>query len=98
MHEISVAEVRSKLARGEPLHLLDVREPEELSLYSLSDAEHIPMLDLFAGLKHTTAPADAEVVVVCEHGIRSLEAAAFLRRQGWPKARSLAGGLEAWRS
>lgn len=96
MLEIGVEEVKRKLDAGEPIHLLDVREPEEIALCAFPGAEHIPMMQLFLGIQRTTAEQGAEVVIVCHHGIRSLEAAQFLRRQGFEKALSMAGGVEAW--
>ena len=96
MLEISVEELKDLLDRGEPVHLLDVREPAELALCRLEGAEHIPMLELFAGLRSPSAAPDAPVVVFCHVGERSLESARFLRRLGFAHARSLAGGIDAW--
>ena len=98
MIEIQVEEVKRRLDAGEKLHLLDVREAEEVEICALPGAEHIPMLDLFLGTARTAAPAGAEIVVYCHHGIRSFEAAQMLRMQGFSKARSMAGGIEAWAS
>ena len=98
MLEISVEEVRDRVERGEAIHLLDVREPEEVAICTLPGAEHIPMLPLFAGLRVPSAAPDAEIVVYCHHGIRSFEAAQFLRLLGYRNARSLAGGIDAWSS
>jgi adenylyltransferase/sulfurtransferase len=94
--EISVEELKDELDRGEPVHLLDVREPAELEICRLDGAEHIPMLELFAGLRSPAAEPGARVVVFCHVGERSLEAAKFLRRHGFASARSLAGGIDAW--
>ena len=96
MLEIAVAEVKAKLDAGEPVHLLDVREPEEIAICSLPGAESIPMMQLFTGLKRTEAAPDAAVVVVCHHGIRSLEAARLLQMQGFTNVKSMAGGIDAW--
>lgn len=41
--------------------------------------------------------ADAEIVLVCAEGIRSLAAAEALRFRGYRRAASLAGGFERWR-
>ncbi len=37
-----------------------------------------------------------EVVCYCHHGMRSLDAAAWLRSQGVEGAKSMAGGIERW--
>jgi rhodanese-related sulfurtransferase len=96
MLEITPEEVKAKLDAGEALHLLDVRERHELEICALEGAEHIPMMSLFLGLKKTVAAQDAEIVVLCHTGIRSLEAAQFLKMQGFENAKSLAGGIDAW--
>jgi rhodanese-related sulfurtransferase len=94
--EISVEELKRKLGGGEPVHLLDVREADEVAICALPGAQHLPMLALFAGVAAPDAPPDAEIVVYCHHGLRSLDAVRFLRMRGFAKARSLAGGIDAW--
>jgi len=94
--EITPAELQAKLARGDGVALLDVREADEVALCTLPRAQHVPMMDLFLGLAAPTAPPDAELVVYCHHGIRSLEAVRFLRQRGFPRALSLRGGIDAW--
>jgi len=96
MLEITVAEVKAKLDAGEALHLLDVREREEIAICSLPGAEQIPMMQLFTGMKRTEAAADAPIVIFCHHGIRSLEAARLLQMQGFTNVKSMAGGIDAW--
>jgi rhodanese-related sulfurtransferase len=96
MLEISVDEVHRRLQAGEPLHLLDVRELDEVSICGLPGAEHISMLELFGGLTETSAPKDAEIVIFCHTGQRSFEAARYLRLQGYSNALSMAGGIDAW--
>lgn len=94
--EISVQDLKEKLDAGERVHLLDVRQPEEVAVVALDGAEQIPMMDLFLGLRKTEAASDAEIVAFCHVGLRSLEAARFLRQQGFERACSLAGGIDAW--
>ena len=96
MLEITVAEVKEKLDAGEPVHLLDVREPEEIAICSLPGAESIPMMQLFTGLKRTEAAPDSLIVVLCHHGVRSLEATRLLQMQGFANVKSMAGGIDAW--
>ena len=38
----------------------------------------------------------AEIVVICHHGARSLQAAMFLERAGFARMYNLTGGLDAW--
>ena len=96
MLEISVEDVKAKLDAGEPVKLIDVREAQELAICKLDGAQHIPMMQLFTQMtKPDAEPAD-EIVVFCHSGIRSFEAAQFLRMQGFENAYSMAGGIDAW--
>ncbi len=96
MIEITIDEVHELLEARTPVHLVDIREPHEVEVCAMRDAEHIPMLELFMGQKKPAAKDGDVLVVYCHHGIRSLEAARFLRMNGFPEARSLSGGIDAW--
>ena len=37
-----------------------------------------------------------EYAVLCHHGVRSMQAVHFLRANGFPGARNLAGGIDRW--
>jgi rhodanese-related sulfurtransferase len=91
--EITVEELAEKLASQSPPHLLDVREPEEFALTQLAGAQLIPLGELQARVEEI--PEGVELVVYCHHGIRSLQAAGFLRGQG-REAVSLKGGIDLW--
>lgn len=92
--QISVQEVNARLAKGEKFLLVDVREPWEYALCKLPGATLIPLGALAANVK---ALLDAEeVICYCHHGMRSLDAAVWLRQQGVERARSMAGGIERW--
>ena len=92
--EIKPQELKARFDRGEKLVLVDVREPWEYELCRIEGARHIPLGSLAASLQ--TLPDVDEVICYCHHGMRSLDAAAWLRLQGFEKARSLAGGIERW--
>jgi len=80
-------------ARSQPV-LLDVREPWELETCKLDKTIHIPLREIPA--RFGELPADAEVVVICHHGGRSMQAAVFLEKQGFARMHNLAGGVDAW--
>lgn len=92
--EITPAETRARLEKGEKLLLVDVREPWEYELCRIEGAKLIPLGKLAANV---STLLDAEdVICYCHHGMRSLDAAAWLRFQGVANAKSLAGGIERW--
>ena len=74
--------------------LLDVREPWETQTCRIAGSLLIPMGEIVA--RRQELDADAEVVVICHHGGRSLQVAQFLGKQGFARVHNLAGGLDAW--
>lgn len=92
--EIDVDTLARQRRDQEPPIVLDVREPRELAVCALDDAWHIPMGDIPARMGEL--PADRELVVMCHHGVRSMQVTQFLRHQGYQNVRNLAGGIDAW--
>jgi rhodanese-related sulfurtransferase len=92
--EITPTQVKARMDRGEKLVLIDVREPWEHQLCSIEGAKLVPLGSLAANLQ--MLPDVEELICYCHHGMRSLDAAAWLRFQGIEKAKSLAGGIERW--
>jgi rhodanese-related sulfurtransferase len=93
--EIDVRELQRKLADGEPVHLLDVRQSWEHEVAALPGSQLVPLHELPTRIVEVQPAAGALLVVYCHHGVRSLSAAHFLERAGIP-AVSLAGGIDAW--
>src|SRR5262245_44876278 len=94
--QIHPEELAKKLSAGEPVYLLDVREPWEHATSRLPESTLIPLGELLQRIDEVEPPAGVPVVVYCHHGIRSLSGAAILEAKGFPEACSLAGGIEAW--
>jgi adenylyltransferase/sulfurtransferase len=74
--------------------IIDVREPTEFQICRIPGAVLIPLGELPARVGELDP--EAEVVLQCKSGVRSANAAAFLRGRGFAKARNLAGGILAW--
>ena len=91
--EITPAELRARLDKGDDLQLVDVREAEELKIATLG-ALHIPLTDLV--MRHTELDPDKETVLICHHGIRSAQATMLLSQLGFEKAKNLKGGIDRW--
>lgn len=79
--------------RASPL-LLDVREEWEFELCAFDGALHMPLGELPA--RCTELDRECELVCICHHGVRSAQAAAYLRQVGFRKVYNLAGGVNAW--
>lgn len=94
--EAGAQEVFERVAAGEPVVLLDVREPSETAVGIIRGARCIPLSELESRWQEV-ADCD-EIVCYCAVGARSLRAAELLRRNGVFNATSMEGGVGAWSS
>lgn len=94
-YEIAPRDVKAKLAASEEFTLLDVREPWEYEIAKIAGAKLIPMGDV-PSRAHKELDPDEYIVVVCHHGVRSMNVTVWLRQQGFEKAQSMRGGIDAW--
>jgi rhodanese-related sulfurtransferase len=91
--EIDVEEFDAILRAGGG-SILDVREGWEYRRGRVPGAALVPLGQL-PGRLHEL-PRDVRLLVICEHGDRSLAAASYLRAKGFEGAVSIAGGTVAW--
>ena len=96
MEHIRAQELADWLADAsrQPPVLLDVREEWEVELCSLPGITHLPMQQIPARLAELDT--ETKVVVICHHGVRSMQVALFLERQGFSSLLNLSGGMAAW--
>lgn len=92
--DIEVSTLARMREAGEFHAVLDVREPWELAICAIDGSINVPMRDLPARLAEV--PTDRPVVVICHHGMRSFQAAVWLRRNGFANVLNLVGGIDAW--
>jgi rhodanese-related sulfurtransferase len=96
-YEISTRELKELLARGGGADcvLLDVREPWEPEEARIEGSLLMPMADV-PSRAHQELDPEAHIVTLCHHGARSMSVTAWLREQGFERAQSLRGGIDAW--
>ena len=94
-YEITPEDVKGAADRKESFTLLDVREPWEFETTRIEGATLIPMGDI-PSRAHQELDPEAHIIVYCHHGVRSMNVTAWLRQQGFEKAQSMAGGIDAW--
>ena len=92
--ETTPAETHAAL-RDDGAILIDVREPWEFEQASIPGAVLIPLGEIPERIAEI--PDDRDVYVHCRLGGRSAKAVEFLRAHGRPRARNVAGGIDAWR-
>ena len=92
--EISCEDLNKKLKQEETCLLIDVRDTKELELASIKGVRHIPLEDLAAAA--SDLPQNLDIILICHHGIRSLQGCCWLRQYGLKRIMSLRGGLHEW--
>jgi rhodanese-related sulfurtransferase len=95
--ECSPVDVQVQLRSARKPFLIDVREPQEFAIARLEDAELIPLQTVPAELRRLEGMADErDLIVICHHGVRSLQVVDWLRAQGIENCASMAGGMDRW--
>jgi rhodanese-related sulfurtransferase len=94
-YEVTPEEVKSRLDAGESFTLLDVREPWEQEKAWIDGAKLMPMGEV-PSRAHQELDPEEYVVVICHHGVRSMNVTAWLRQQGFENVQSMRGGIDAW--
>lgn len=92
--DIEPAKLALRLQSGEPLTLLDVREPHELEISRMAGARLIPLGQLAARINELDSAE--EMVVFCKAGTRSSRALELLASAGFKRIKNLKGGINAW--
>jgi rhodanese-related sulfurtransferase len=96
-YEISPLEAQGRLGKNGGAVLIDVREPEEFALAKVEGSQLVPMQTIPAELQKLEHLADDNtLLVLCHHGVRSLQVVAWLRQQGIEDCYSVAGGIDRW--
>ena len=91
--EITPREV-AELLKQDKIKLLDVRTPQE---YAIASVPGSILVDQAVAQEILQSwPKDMQIVTMCHHGVRSLDACAYLRGHGFANTKSMSGGIEAW--
>jgi rhodanese-related sulfurtransferase len=93
-YEISSADAAA-LLREKQARVIDVREPWEFATAHIEGSVPMPMGDVPARA-HQELDPEERLVILCHHGVRSMNVTVWLRNQGFDQAQSVRGGIEAW--
>ena len=94
--EVSPRELRELLKGPDAPLVLDVRTEQERAIACIAGSMLVPLAELESRIESLRDHEDRPIVTQCHHGVRSLRAAAALRRAGFEQVRSLAGGIHLW--
>jgi len=94
--QLTPAELKARLDKGDNLFILDVREPHEWEISNLSDLGTllIPKGQVLERMGELDTAQ--EMVVYCRTGVRSADVIRQLREHGFKKMWNLDGGINRW--
>jgi adenylyltransferase/sulfurtransferase len=92
--DISVETLKQMRDAKEDFLLVDVRNPDEFEISVIEGSVKLPLPELAQRFKEL--PKDKLIVLHCKSGGRSARALKFLREQGYPQLKNVAGGINAW--
>jgi rhodanese-related sulfurtransferase len=90
---ITITQLAERLRHGTPV-LLDVREPSEFAAGHVPGAWNAPLSRLADG--SARLDRNAQTLIICQSGRRSVTAAKQLKRFGFTDVYSVRGGTGAW--
>jgi adenylyltransferase/sulfurtransferase len=93
---ISVEDLKEMLDSGEPITLVDVREPDEYDFAHIPGSVLIPKGEFMNADAVSRLPRDRRAVLLCRMGVRSAEVLAVVKKSGLQNAVHVGGGIVAW--
>ena len=94
--QVSVNELKEKLAASEDLQVVDVRRPAEYGNGHVPRALNAPLATLGRTATQLPFEKDKPTAVICAGGYRSSAAASLLQQLGFTNLLNVAGGTGAW--
>jgi adenylyltransferase/sulfurtransferase len=91
---MSPLELKRRMDAGEPVELVDVREPFEYEIARIDGAKLVPLGEITERLDELRR--EKPIVVHCHSGMRSAQAVQLLQERGFANVYNLEGGIDAW--
>jgi rhodanese-related sulfurtransferase len=96
--EVTVDDVAARIAKGDRFELVDVREASEFAAGRITGARHLGKGVIERDVEKAIPDANADIVLYCGGGYRSVLAAENLIKMGYTNVKSMAGGWRAWKA
>src|SRR5262245_49866472 len=90
------ADLQRRLAAGEPVSIIDVRDPDEYRDGHIEQATNVSRGFLEFRIGSVVPDSSSTVVLYCQSGMRSVLAAKVLRDLGYSHVINLQGGYQKW--
>lgn len=92
--QVTTSELKKMLNDKSKRQYLDVRTPGEYKGGHIRQFQNMPLHQLKQ--KADKLAKDQEVVVICQSGMRSMQAAKALKKAGFQQVTNVRGGMSAW--
>ncbi|GHU35051.1 rhodanese-like domain-containing protein [Betaproteobacteria bacterium] len=86
------------LINREDAQIIDVRGADEYAGGHLPDSRNIPLEQLEARVEELDKLKNTPLILVCQTGMRAVNACRQLEKLGFTKANNLSGGIAGWRA
>lgn len=94
--ECDVQELKSKIETKETIQLIDCRELAEWNEAKIEGATLLPLSVFEQKYPDVLTDKNAEIIIHCRSGARSMRACMFLLSQGYTNLTNVTGGIMAW--
>ncbi|MCA0972849.1 rhodanese-like domain-containing protein [Halobacillus litoralis] len=94
IEEITPNEVEKKIEQNDDMTIIDVREDEEVAEGMVPEAKHIPLGQIPNEIEKL--PKDQEYIMICRSGRRSMNAAEYMKENGFSNVKNMQGGMLQW--
>lgn len=92
IEQITTSELKEIVSKKNANQLfLDVRTPAEYKSRHIKQFKNMPLGSNFSSLDQSK-----EVIVICQSGMRSMQACKQLKKQGFTSIKNVRGGMNAW--
>lgn len=95
--ETDVATVAQRLADGEKLLLIDVREDHEWQVSRIPNSIHLGRGIIERDIASIISDKNQEIILYCGGGFRSALSAYNLKQMGYQNVISMDGGIRGWK-
>ena len=96
VRDMTVEQTRKRLSEAPGLHVVDVREDSEWAAGHIPGATHLGKGVIERDIEAAIPDRNAEIVLYCGGGFRSVLAADAIQKMGYTNVASMAGGWRDW--
>jgi len=93
VNQMDAVDMKKKL-KSKGQQLIDVRSPIEFQTNHIKGFQNIPLSQLKK--RASQFEKSEEIYVICQSGMRSMQAAKMLKKQGFTRITNIKGGMNAW--